>query len=136
MASNTKFVKLINNLCTKGQIKVWLFDTTFAFSIFFLFFGFFCGNLFGTFLIFFRNYFVWDGFIIMLIILSIESINYLNYKKKHDWLEKNKRFFNQFKFCTEPVINYEKNYTWIRCLNFFKIGLLLGFFTDAFKVGS
>lgn len=37
-------------------------------SIFALFLGFISGNLFGTFLNFFRNYTNWDGFIIIVTI--------------------------------------------------------------------
>lgn len=146
MNSNTKFLKYINKLSTQSQQKFWLFEKNFPISIFFLFLGFICGNLFGTFLNFFRNYTNWDGAIITLTILIIEFINYLNYTKKYNHLKKfslvhyddlqsvslknkvNKEFFEQ-----------QNNSNWrlfLKILNFSKIGLLLGFFVDAFKVGS
>lgn len=114
MFYNTKFLKILNFVCYNIINKVIFIKTNFIFYIFLLFLGFICGNLFGTFLKFFRYHINWDGFIILLIILLIEFINYLTYIKKFKL--KNE---NSFKF-----------------LNFYKIGLLVGFFTDSFKVGS
>ena len=114
--TNTYFFKFIYHLEVLYQKKMQFFSKNFAFSIFILGFGFFCGNLFGTFLTFFRQFTSWDGTIIALTILFIESINYLNYTP----YSKRKRFLKTF----------------FTFLNFYKIGLLLGFFTDAFKVGS
>ena len=55
------------------------FEKNFVASTFFLFFGFMCGNLFGTFLSFFRNTLPWDGAIIAVILLFVEWVNYLNF---------------------------------------------------------
>ena len=80
MNSNTKFVQLISQL-TKGlKNKFWVFQTIITVSVFALFLGFVCGNLFGTFLNYFRNFVRWDGLIISFTILTIEFINYLNFK--------------------------------------------------------
>lgn len=114
MFYNTKFLKLLNFFRFNIINKLLFIEKNFVIYIFLLFLGFICGNLFGTFLIFFRYYIYWDGFIILLIILLIEFINYLTYIKK--FKIKNKIFF--------------------KFLNFYKIGLLLGFFIDSFKVGS
>jgi hypothetical protein len=114
MFYNTKFLKLLNCFHFNIINKSIFIEKNFVIYIFLLFLGFICGNLFGTFLIFFRSYIYWDGFIILLIILLIEFINYLTYIKT--FKIKNKNFF--------------------KFLNFYKIGLLLGFFTDSFKVGS
>nr|AWX53381.1 Ycf20 [Halochlorococcum sp. NIES-1838] len=134
MNTNTKFLKFINELGNQSQVKFLVFEKTFPISIFALFFGFFCGNLFGTFLNFLRNFFSWDGFIIIATILTIEFINYLNYKNTKNITklkkivpQKSILFWNFFRFNQQPVIRF---------FNFYKIGLLLGFFTDAFKVGS
>ena len=116
MFYNTKFLKLLDFFRVNIINKSIFIEKNFVVYIFLLFLGFICGNLFGTFLIFFRSYISWDGFIILLIILIIELINYLTYRKTFK-LKKN--FFYFFKF-----------------LNFYKMGLLLGFFTDSFKVGS
>lgn len=116
MFYNTKFLKLLSFFRFNIINKSIFIEKNFVIYIFLLFLGFICGNLFGTFLIFFRYYISWDGFIILLIILIIELINYLTYIKTFKVKEK---FFYFFKF-----------------LNFYKMGLLLGFFTDSFKVGS
>lgn len=147
MNSNTKFLKFLNKLTTQSQKKILVFENNFPISIFFLFFGFICGNLFGTFLTFFRNYTNWDGAIITLTILIIEFINYLNYTKKDNHIKKrifiqyNKLQFLNFKtkinkkIIKNQPLNF-KNKLFLKFLNFSKIGLLLGFFVDAFKVGS
>ena len=153
------------------------FEKTFVSSTFFLFFGFMCGNLFGTFLSFFRNTIPWDGAIIMLILLFIEWVNYLNFvvlnkkqpippspvrKKSMFFLiltqtglliprsldtlnsliypktktkAKFKKQWTRF-FKSKSFIIQRKRNAIIRLLNFYKLGLLLGFFIDAFKVGS
>ena len=74
-----------------------------------IFLGFLCGNIFGTFLSIIRNLLFWDGLILSLLLLFVEFLSFIFYKKRK----------NSFKN-----------------LNFFKIGLLLGFYIDAFKVGS
>ena len=63
-------------------------------------------------------------------ILFIECISYLNYSK----IKKVKNLKVQFCF-NKFHLNF-KNLFIIQSFNFYKIGLLLGFFTDAFKVGS
>lgn len=106
----TKFRQLSETLQTVLKEKFGYFETKFSFSLFLLFLGFVFGNLFGTFLNFFRTYIIWDGFIMMLSLVLIEVLNYVSFTAT----------------C----------HTLWRSLNFLKIGLLLGFFIDAFKVGS
>ena len=77
--------------------------------------GFLSGNLFGTVLNFVRGFILWDGFIIVTFIIIIEGISYLSYKP---------RDFKSFSYFS------------IKALSFFKVGLMIGFFVDAFKVGS
>lgn len=127
---NTKFFNIIKNFQIANQKKFYFFSKRFSFSLFCLFLGFVCGNLFGTFLNFFRHFTNWDGTIILFTILFIEFINYFNYT-------------NRFQTPKEPIsltANFQTikhvNKQIIFILNFYKIGLLLGFFTDAFKVGS
>ena len=117
MFYNTKFLKLLNFFRFSIINKSIFIKNNFVIYVFLLFLGFICGNLFGTFLNFFRCFISWDGFIIILIILTIEFINYLIYTKS-------------FKYKKNNIINFFK------FLNFYKMGLLLGFFTDSFKVGS
>nr|YP_009519078.1 hypothetical protein Ycf20 [Callipsygma wilsonis]AYC65030.1 hypothetical protein Ycf20 [Callipsygma wilsonis] len=70
--------------------------------------SFIFGSLFGTFLIFFRKNIIWDGIILFLLILNFEYLNFLIYRKKK----------------------------YIKIFKNIQIGLLIGFFIDAFKVGS
>lgn len=78
-----------------------------------IFLGIILGNSFGTFLPFFRKIFSWDGFTIIILILISEFVNSILYNLSE------KNFMKNFQF-----------------LNWIKIGLFLGFFIDAFKVGS
>jgi len=77
--------------------------------------GFLVGNVFGTFLNTLRFFFLWDIFIIFVLIGLLEILNYNVYQAK------NRLVFKKI------VVQF---------LNFFKIGLMIGFFVDAFKVGS
>jgi hypothetical protein len=81
-------------------------------SLFGLTGGFVIGNLFGTLLNFFRSVLVWDGFIIVTMLLAIEGLNFANFRGAYAHGRRS------------------------RTIVTFKMGLLLGFFTDAFKVGS
>lgn len=124
------------NLFNVFQKKYLFFQYNFSSALFFLFIGFLCGNLFGTFLIWIRYLIPWDGFIICIFLIAIEIISYQRYHTQG-------RFFlffwsllsssGSFFYSTEqkPVVN-----TLSILINLFKLGLLLGFFIDAFKVGS
>lgn len=149
MNSNTKFFRQLNKLSFQIKKKIWVFQNIVIFSLFFLFLGFVFGNLFGTFLIFFRSLLNWDGLIISSTILIIEFINYLNYKKQFKQPfqihpSNSKAAFVFFKSFSKPKfkttlsnsIKSKKNFRFIKIINFCKTGLLLGFFIDAFKVGS
>ena len=131
MFYNTKFLKLLNSFYFNILNKFKLIEKYFIIYIFLLLLGFICGNLFGTFLIFFRFYTNWDGLIIILTILIIEFINFITYGKSFKY-HKSNNFFSKI---------YKKNFFFLlfknlKFLNFYKMGLLLGFFIDAFKVGS
>lgn len=175
MYSNTKLLKAFNRMQAQFRKRGQLFEENFVASTFFLFFGFICGNLFGTFLFFFRTFIPWDGAIIALILLFVEGINYLNFtilnkpnpipespiKKTHFFsnllelsliipasLDIVKSIFDSktkqttfrtrwLRFWKLKIIFFQrKRNEIIRLLNFYKLGLLLGFFIDAFKVGS
>ena len=175
MRSNTKLLRSLNAMKAKFQKRSQLFEENFVASTFFLFFGFMCGNLFGTFLCFFRTFIPWDGAIITFILLFVEWINYLNFavlnkptpipsspiKKLNffsylfqfgliipncldivrsifDSKTKKRTFRTQWLrfFKSKTLFFQRKRNEIIRLLNFYKLGLLLGFFIDAFKVGS
>lgn len=188
MNYNTKLSLFFINIERNISKKILFFEIYFAKSIFFLFFGFLLGNLFGSFLDIFRKLVIWDGFIVLIIILFQEFISYSIYKSKKQTLffyiknkktyklKKNKFFFNKVMQLTNFLIgsffyvsiflkkiilkaytvfpetikkkmsyfffneNLTTNKTYqiyiLKNLNLFKIGILLGFFIDAFKVGS
>lgn len=113
----------------------------FSYGIFFLFVGFLLGNLFGTFLPLIRLLFPWDGFIVLIILFCVELISYIRYHKQGAaflgiWkITKNNRIegeppHHSYDFGKDKAID-----KWKEC-NYFKIGFLLGFFIDAYKVGS
>nr|AIT94199.1 hypothetical chloroplast RF20 [Marsupiomonas sp. NIES 1824] len=77
--------------------------------------GIFFGSIFGTFLPFLRQFFVWDGLIFLLILFVSEWVSVMMYQQNLKLL---------------------KNQNRIQFLNWLKMGTLLGFFIDAFKVGS
>nr|YP_010732098.1 hypothetical chloroplast RF20 [Massjukichlorella minus]WDY13012.1 hypothetical chloroplast RF20 [Massjukichlorella minus] len=86
--------------------------------------GFLVGNLFGTILNTIRNFLFWDGFIILFLIFFIEILSYATYHPK------NRPFFF---FLLSPK---KLNKSFWQFFNLFKLGLMIGFFIDAFKVGS
>ena len=86
-------------------------------SIIFFYFGFLIGNLFGTFLNSLRNRFLENITVLFSILILFEILNYLIYDK---------RFFNKF--------NSLKNLQY--SLKNLQFGILLGFFIDAYKIGS
>nr|QXI88250.1 photosystem I assembly protein ycf20 [Ulva intestinalis] len=131
MFYNTKFLKLLNSFYFNVLNKFKFIEKYFVVYIFLLLLGFVCGNLFGTFLIFFRVYTNWDGLIIILTILFIEFINFITYIKSFKYHKFNKFFVKIYK--NKIFFLLFKN---LKFLNFYKMGLLLGFFIDAFKVGS
>lgn len=187
MGYNTKLFLFIANIQKKTNKKIIFFEIYFAKGIFFLFFGFLVGNLFGSFLNIFRESINWNGFITILILLFEEFISYLTYSSKKRVTSfacnfinirilnkvysalKNTVFLRMFLNCvffiktlflrvftiffanmvyiytifpqnTKETIKQffflYKHAFFIKSLNLFKIGLLLGFFIDAFKVGS
>lgn len=124
MTQKIRFAKFIKRSFFETKNKYLFFKKYFSLGIFFLFLGFLLGNIFGTFLNIFRNYLIWDGLIVFFIIFFCEIVNYHIYTKK----KKLSHIFTwPFKF---PVAIFWK------FLNYFKIGILFGFFIDAFKVGS
>lgn len=156
MNSNTRLAISISNFIVIIQNKFLSKKANFSTKLFLLFMGFVIGSLFGTFLPNFPEKINSYSVSIVLIISSIEVINCLVYssKQRHSILRLLVETFSQFlillkiKFFLlfksisqeEKIINNllsekTKNYFY-RDINSFKIGIMLGFFIDAFKVGS
>jgi uncharacterized membrane protein YfcA len=108
---NTNLNTVITNSLSYLKNKTVLFQKDLLIYLLSLISGLFLGGLFGTFLPFFRTKIIWDGLILLIVLGSVEILNSLFYTKK-------------------------QNVRFLKILNFLKIGLLLGFFIDAFKVGS
>lgn len=125
MRIETRIVFFINQFQVYLNRKNSFFKEVFSFALFILFFGFLIGNLFGTFLNTIRSFFFWDGLIIFIILSSMELLNFVLYNKT-------KRFFVTF----QEISYYPNNQVFWKTLNYLKIGIMFGFFIDAFKVGS
>lgn len=141
MKSNTRLLSFLDVWQTQLAIKFWLFETQLPISLFVFFLGFMNGNLFGTILIFFRQWIIWDVIIIIMTILFIEFINYVYFylTLQYEILKELKLNLTQQDLHDKKIpkqMVYDSFNNFMRQLNFYKIGLLLGFFIDAFKVGS
>ena len=114
----TRYYFQLNQILKVINQKIKKLKKNFLSFLFSLFLGFFFGNLFGTFVEYIRKLNITDSLLILILIFFNESINFIVYKDS-----KNKSN-SSFKI---KVYNL---------LNAFKIGTLLGFFIDSFKVGS
>lgn len=96
-----------------------------------LLFGFLYGNLFVlTF-----SSFHWDFFLIFYVVLFLEILNkvfYFNSKRVENFSHHKKQSFIQF-FGNFPKNSHKSIFV---LFQLFKRGFLLGFFVEAFKVGS
>lgn len=110
----TRYYSQFNNNIKFINIKIKKLKKNFLSFLLFFFLGFFIGNLFGTFVEYIKFINVSNSLLILLLIISNEFINFCVYSKK-----KPRYKFNLYNF-----------------LNAFKIGTLLGFFVDSYKVGS
>ena len=151
MRSETRLFRFFNKFFTIFKEKFLFFQNSFSSAVFFLFIGFLGGNLFGTFLSWIRTFFPWDGFIVLSFLFFIEVISYIRYHRYGRsflffWMVAPRKSFNFLpkaygaNSCAEPyrqqkIKNFKEDVVW-KILNFFKIGLMVGFFIDAFKVGS
>ena len=106
-----QFLKFINQKLEKLKKNFLSFLLT-------LFLGFFLGNLFGTLVESIRKLNIADSILIFIIILLNETVNFIVYQPK-----------NRKTYSIPKIRLYD-------FLNIFKIGVLLGFFIDSFKVGS
>jgi hypothetical protein len=125
MKIETRIVFFINQLKVYLNRKNSFFKEVFSFALFTLFVGFLIGNLFGTFLNTIRSFIFWDGLIIFIILSIMELLNFFLYSKA-------KGFF----VISQKISYYPNNQIIWKNLNYLKIGIMFGFFIDAFKVGS
>lgn len=110
----TRYYFQFNNNIKFINKKILKLKKNFLSFLFFFFLGFFIGNLFGTFVEYIKFANISNSLLILILIFLNEFINFFVYRR-------NKSIYNikLYKF-----------------LNAFKIGTLLGFFIDSYKVGS
>jgi hypothetical protein len=125
MANNPRAAALLRQVALAFQNRVRPFRRSFSIILFSLLFGFLFANIFGTFLNVLRNAIAWDGFVIVGILMFVEVTNYLTY---HPFKSSSNQIVYDATKTNKEVI--------CRIVNSFKMGLLLGFFVEAFKVGS
>lgn len=114
----TRLVTTLQSFWGRINTQIYTTNQKFTFHFLCLLCGFFLGNVFGVFLIVLREWFKSDLFIIGLLLCISEFISFKTYKK------------------TAGVdIRSPHWFSW-RPFNLVKLGLLFGFFVDAFKVGS
>ena len=126
-------------------MKLFKTQRDFSLALFSALFGFLVANVFGTFLTALRNYVKWDGFIIFGLVVCIECINVIVYSVN---VHRNRNLFqNSFRFVgfklapfssegKKPFHYTSRQNIIYQLIKNFKLGLLLGFFVEAFKVGS
>ena len=119
MKKKSTLLFFIKELKVSFYKKNLFFKEVFSFALFTLFFGFLIGNLFATFLNTIRSIVLWDGFIVLIIVATMEFLNFVLYTQTNLLVQKKKK----------------KEIVW-KSVNCLKIGVLFGFFIDAFKVGS
>ncbi|RYY00075.1 MAG: DUF565 domain-containing protein [Cyanobacteriota bacterium] len=158
----TRIVLFINQFFLDLERKSSFFKEIFSFALFTLFIGFLIGNLFGTFLNTIRSFIFWDGLIIFIILSVMEFLNFFLYRKKNRFLtvsqniyysetnqtslwdvRQQKRSFlimgqgpQSAEHAKVSGLKKKQNQFFWKSLNFLKIGIMFGFFIDAFKVGS
>lgn len=120
-------------------------EKSFSLVLFSALLGFLVANIFGTFLTTLRNYVVWDGFIIVGLVIFVETIN-LSVYKVFKSVPFNPSAFEDARGVLDTKESpftlrnknslRKRNFLLCQLLNSFKLGLLLGFFVEAFKVGS
>lgn len=111
----TRLFKITKQIIFNTKRQFNRFQGEFTNNILYLFIGFITGSTFGAFFLScIRVSGLWDGAIISLLLVWFEQIGKRVYKPTYS-----KKKSNQIKF-----------------LNCWKTGIILGFFIDAFKVGS
>ena len=110
----TRYYSQFNNNIEFITRKILKLKKNFLSFLLFFFLGFFVGNLFGTFVEYIKLINISNSLLIFILIILNEFINFCVYSKK-------------------KTIYKIKLYNFLNAL---KIGTLLGFFVDSYKVGS
>jgi hypothetical protein len=138
MIFKSKLDAFVSQYIGSVREKSLFFRKNFPSILALLLFGFLVGNVFGTFLNTLRVFFLWDVFIIFILIGLLEILNYNVYHARNRLLflsPSRRNVVPASRFATSKR-NVVPAKIVVQFLNFFKIGLMIGFFVDAFKVGS
>lgn len=127
MAINSRVATLLRQSALAFQGRARPFRGSFPLVLLSLLLGFLLANVFGTILNLLRAKLAWDGFVLLGVVLLVEATSCLTY------CDPLCRVSLERGASLGPLANAMTSW---RIVNSFKIGLLLGFFVDAFKVGS
>lgn len=114
----TRLVTSLQSFWDTINTQIYTTNQQFTFHFLCLLCGFFIGNVFGVFLTLLRDWFKSDLLIVGFLLCLSEFISFQTYKRRA----------RRFDLPT-------RGFLW-RPFNLVKLGLLFGFFVDAFKVGS
>jgi hypothetical protein len=114
----TRLVMSLQSFWAMVNTQIQTTNQQFAFHLLCLLCGFFIGNVFGVFLTLLRDWFKSDLLIVGLFLCLSEFISFQTYTRG----------------VRRPDLS-RRGFSW-RPFNLVKLGLLFGFFVDAFKVGS
>ena len=119
----TRLFRIIRQIVFNSKYQFALFQNVFTTSIFYLFIGFVTGSGFCNILSLIRETQIWDGFVIFFMLFFFEKIGKRVYSR------------SQVESVTQSngTLSTQR---FLKFLNCWKTGVLLGFFVDAFKVGS
>lgn len=115
----------MNQLFTGIARRIQTTDNNLPLDLLSTLLGFVVGNAFGLFLPFIRHYLPFDFIIIFLLCVLFEWISAQAYKRA----SRKVRLASKGNAEARPQ-------AFLRVLNVMKLGILFGFFVDAFKVGS
>jgi hypothetical protein len=145
-------------------MRMFTKQRNFSLTVFSTLSGFLVANIFGTFLTVLRSCLGWDGFVVIGLIFFVEAINLSVYRILRPSLLRSKELRAEergtgvknlegqdssrnrsrmgisktLKPLTLFLLGLSDRRSFLVCqlINSFKLGLLLGFFVEAFKVGS
>ena len=117
MFRSTRLVTTLQSFWGRLNTQLYTTNQRFSFHFLCLLCGFFLGNVFGVFLALLREWVKSDLLIVGLLLFVSEFISFQSYRH------------------TRTGIVATQWFSW-RPFNLLKLGLLFGFFVDAFKVGS
>lgn len=127
MSTDSRFATLVRQSVLAFQGRARTFRTSFPLVLLALLLGFVLANVFGTVLNLLRARIAWDGFALLGVLFLVEATSCLTYCDPLSRVRLER---------VASLGSLANAMTSWRVVNSFKVGLLLGFFVDAFKVGS